>query len=155
MLLDVSAQSLKPVKLSAPGKRTQYCCVRLQVAWQAYSIKIGRWTMGSFSSLFFPLPIVSREFPRRSLRVAAPSPSPFFLCQGEGDVKFVVPASEAEVKPGRRFQPTSLCLLLAVLSSMPCFMGNWRRLKTVLNCLTVSTTVCWNFFGTCTAIRRI
>ena len=32
MLLNVVGQSLKPVKLSAPGKRTQYCCVRLQVA---------------------------------------------------------------------------------------------------------------------------
>ena len=32
MLLNVVGQSLKPVKLLAPGKRTQYCCVRLQVA---------------------------------------------------------------------------------------------------------------------------
>ena len=32
MLLNVVGQSLKPVKLLAPGKRTKYCCVRLQVA---------------------------------------------------------------------------------------------------------------------------
>ena len=32
MLLNVVGQSLKPVKLLAPGKRTKYCFVRLQLA---------------------------------------------------------------------------------------------------------------------------
>ena len=61
------------------------------------------------------------------------------------DVKVVVPVSnngsESKVISAHKF-------VLAISSplSSASFMVKWRRLKTLLNCLTVSTRVCWGFF---------
>ena len=57
------------------------------------------------------------------------------------DVKFVVPVS-IDDSDRKKSQRTSLCLQSAVLCSMPCFMVKWRRLQTLLNCLTVITRAC-------------
>ena len=68
------------------------------------------------------------------------------------DVKFVVPVSETESESRKTIPAHKLVLAISSPVFYAMFYGNWRRLKTVLNCLTVSTTVCWSFFGTCTAM---
>ena len=68
------------------------------------------------------------------------------------DVKFVVRGTNGEKESKRRKQVIPAHKFVLSIRSSVFFTVNWQRLETLLNCLTVNTTVCWSCFVTCTAI---
>ena len=69
------------------------------------------------------------------------------------DVKFVVSLPNGGGESKKAIPAHKFVLAINILCSSPCSMVVWRRLKTLLNCLTVSTRVCWSYFVSCTATK--
>ena len=69
------------------------------------------------------------------------------------DVKFVVRKSDVESEGKEVISAHKFVLSIGSPVFEPCFTVSWQRQETLLNCLTVSTRVCWSCFVTCTAMK--
>ena len=69
------------------------------------------------------------------------------------DVKFVVPVSSGESKSTKAMPAHKFVLAISSPVFFAMFYGQMAETKTLLNYLTVITTVCWNCFASFTATK--